>query len=223
MFADESVRAMSNFVVGANKKDAHLANVNMGRDFDVSEFGDFRVITANDPCPSCGSPITIEHAIEIGHTFKLGTKYSAALGAKYLDKDGKEKFAIMGCYGIGVNRIVASLIESSNDKDGIIWPAAIAPYRVVIIALAIDDENIRKTADGLYDQLTKAGYDVLYDDRAESPGKKFKDADLIGFPIQIVVSERNLKNNGVEIKVRETGKRHVISLPEVEAHLKNYF
>jgi prolyl-tRNA synthetase len=204
--ADESVKGMSNFITGANKKDAHLINVNLERDFQTKEFGDFRVITKDDACPACGKPIDIKQAIEIGHTFKLGTKYSKDLDAKFLDKDGKENLAVMGCYGIGVNRIMASLIETSNDKDGIIWPVSIAPYQVVIVALNVANKKVRELSDGIYNSLIKEGYDVLYDDRDESAGVKFKDVDLIGIPTKVIVGQRNAKKDIVEVKDRKTGK-----------------
>ena len=206
IIADNSVKGMANFVAGANKKDAHLINVNIDRDFETKEFGDFRMITAEDGCPACGKPIQIKQAIEIGHTFKLGTKYSDALGAKFLDKDGKEQSCIMGCYGIGVNRIMASLIETSNDKDGIIWPASIAPYRIIILALNIEDKAVKSLADEVYDMLTKAECDVLFDDRNESAGVKFKDADLLGIPTKIIIGSKNAKKGVVEVKDRKTGK-----------------
>ncbi|MBN1526965.1 MAG: proline--tRNA ligase [Candidatus Omnitrophica bacterium] len=218
ILADNSVKGISNGVTGANKKDAHLVNVNPGRDFDAKEYGDFRVITADDPCPSCGGAVELRHSLEIGHTFKLGTKYSSVLGAKFLDKDGKERPAIMGCYGIGVNRIAAGLIETSSDKDGIIWPASIAPYEVVVIALNVDNEQVKKTSEEIYTQLAAARYDVIYDDRKESAGKKFKDSDLIGFPVQVIVGERNLKNGAVEVKLRKTGERKEVPVKDVTAY-----
>ena len=218
--ADNSVRDMSNFVVGANKKDAHLINVNLDRDFQTKEFGDFRLITKDDPCPACGKPIEIKQAIEIGHTFKLGTKYSEALGAKFLDKDGKENVAIMGCYGIGVNRIAATLIETSNDKDGIIWPISIAPYQAVIVALNVGNKKVKDLSEDVYDKLVKAGCDVLYDDRDVSAGIKFKDVDLVGIPIKIIIGERNAKKDIVEVKLRNTGEITEVKSEDLVSHLK---
>ena len=221
IIADNSVRGMANFVTGANKKDAHLINVNVDRDFETKEFGDFRMITKDDGCPLCGKPIEIKQAIEIGHTFKLGTKYSEVLGAKFLDKDGKENVAIMGCYGIGVNRILASAIETSNDKDGIIWPMSIAPYKIIILALNTDSKKVKEIADEAYQKLLRAGYDVLYDDRGESAGVKFKDADLIGIPIKVIIGEKNAKKDIVEVKDRKTGKVDQIPAKDLESHLKS--
>ncbi|MDD5428252.1 MAG: proline--tRNA ligase [Candidatus Omnitrophica bacterium] len=206
IIADNSVKEMANFVTGANKNDAHLINVNLDRDFETKEFGDFRLISEADGCPKCGKPIQIKQAIEIGHTFKLGTKYSDALGAKFLDKDGVEKPAIMGCYGIGVNRIMASLIETSNDKDGIIWPSSIAPYRIIILALNMEDKKVKTLAEDVYAILKKAGCDVLFDDRNESAGVKFKDADLIGIPTKVIIGSKNAKKGIAEVKDRKTGK-----------------
>jgi len=219
--ADNSVKDLVNFVAGANKKDAHLINVNIDRDFETKEFGDFRVMTETDGCPVCGKPIKITTAIEIGHTFKLGTKYSEALGAKFLDKDGATKTIVMGCYGIGVNRIMASLIETSNDKDGIIWPLSIAPYSVVISALNIDDNKVKEVSEAAYKTCLKAGYDCLYDDRNESAGVKFKDADLIGIPVKIIVGSKNAKKDIVEIKDRKTAKVEQVALQDLKTHLAN--
>jgi len=217
--ADHSVKGMVNFITGANKKDAHLINVNFDRDFEECEFGDFRMITKDDGCPSCGKAIEMKQAIEIGHTFKLGTKYSDALGAKFLDKDGKEQPCIMGCYGIGVNRIMASLIETSNDKDGIIWPASIAPYKVIILALNVGDKKVKAIADEAYKTLSKAGIDTLYDDRDESAGVKFKDADLIGIPTKVLVGPKNAKKDIVEIKDRKTGLIEAVKATDLKSLL----
>ena len=219
IIVDNSVREMANFVTGANKKDAHLVNVNLDRDFETKEFGDFRMITADDGCPSCGKPVEIKQAIEVGHTFKLGTKYSDSLGAKVLDKEGKELPAIMGCYGIGVTRILASVIESSNDKDGIVWPIGIAPYSALIVALNVEDKKVKEVSEEVYAVLTKAGIDILFDDRAESAGIKFKDADLIGIPIKIVIGAKNAKKDIVEVKDRKSGIMHEVKRGNIEAFI----
>ncbi|MDD5173677.1 MAG: proline--tRNA ligase [Candidatus Omnitrophica bacterium] len=218
--ADNSVKNMANFVTGANRKDAHLINVNIGRDFEVKEFADLRIITKDDKCPSCGKDIDITRAIEIGHTFKLGTKYSETLGAKILEQDGKTVTAIMGCYGIGVTRIIPALIETSNDKDGIIWPISIAPYQIIIVALNIASKKVKEVSEEVYGDLIKAGYEALFDDRDISAGIKFKDADLIGIPIQIIIGEKNAKRDMIEIKNRRD--RSVIEVKSKDAvtHLK---
>lgn len=217
--ADNSVNGMTNFITGANKKDAHLVNVNIGRDFETKEFSDLRMITKDDKCPACGKAIDIKHAIEIGHTFKLGTKYSEALDAKFLDADGKTKTAVMGCYGIGVNRIMAGLIETSNDKDGIIWPLSIAPYQILIAALNIANKKVKEVSEALYSELVKSGHDVLYDDRDISAGIKFKDADLVGIPLQVIIGEKNAKKGMVEIKKRKDRSVTEVKAPEAEKAL----
>ena len=219
--ADNSVKDMVNFVTGANKKDAHLINVNIGRDFETKEFADLRIITKDDKCPSCGKEIDIKRAIEVGHTFKLGTKYSEVLGAKILGTDGKTVPAIMGCYGIGVTRIIPTLIETSNDKDGIIWPMSIAPYQIMIVALNIADKKVKDISEAVYKDLSEAGYEVLFDDRDISAGIKFKDADLVGIPIQIIVGEKNAKKDVVEIKTRRDKKVIEVKPRELESELKS--
>jgi prolyl-tRNA synthetase len=216
LVADNSAKGMTNFITGANKKDAHLMNVNFDRDFETKEFGDFRMITKDDPCPSCGKAISVERAIEVGHTFKLGTKYSGPLGARFLDKDGKEKPIIMGCYGIGVNRIAASIIETSNDKDGIIWPGSVAPYDIVILALNTENAKVRSLSEEIYERLTKGGREVLFDDRNESAGIKFKDADLIGIPVKVIIGEKNAGKGMVEVKDRKTGKVDLVKAQDIE-------
>lgn len=219
IIADNSIKNMANFVTGANKNDAHLINVNLDRDFVVNEFADLRNITKDDKCPACGKAIDIKKSIEVGHTFKLGTKYSDALGAKFLDAEGKTHTIIMGCYGIGVNRILASLIETSNDKDGIIWPLSIAPYRVMLMALNISSKKVKDISEEVYASLIKGGYDVLFDDRDISAGIKFKDADLIGIPLQVIVGEKNAKKNIVEIKSRKDKSVMEVAPSDVEKRL----
>ena len=188
--ADYDVEGSIDFITGANKKDKHFINVNIDRDFKVKEWADIRYITPKDNCPKCKKKIQIKHAIEVGHIFKLGTKYTKTLSAKFLDKQGKEQAIIMGCYGIGVNRIIASSIEQGNDKDGIIWPHSIAPYNVLIIPVDIRDKKILQATDKIYKDLTKERIDVLLDDRDQRAGIKFKDADLIGIPLQIVIGKK---------------------------------
>jgi len=207
LVADYSVSGMSNFVTGANKKDSHIINVNLGRDFEVVEWADLRYITETDVCPKCGKPITVQLAIEVGHTFKLGTKYSKALGASYLDENGKEHPMIMGCYGIGVNRIAAAAIEQNNDENGIIWPANIAPFKVIVIPVNAASKEIMDYAFEIYKSLQDEKIDVLLDDRDERAGIKFKDADLIGVPFHVIISDRHITKKQFEIKIRKTGER----------------
>ncbi|MCK5451452.1 MAG: proline--tRNA ligase, partial [Candidatus Omnitrophica bacterium] len=220
IFADKSVQGVVDAVTGANKKDKHLINVNAGRDFNVDKWIDARHITADDSCPKCGKEIEIKTAIEVGHTFKLGTKYSSKLGAKFLDKEGKEHFVIMGCYGIGVNRILASLIETSYDKDGIIWPLAISPCQIAVIPVKIDDENIKFEAERIYNSLKNDGIDVIIDDRDRTAGVKFKDADLVGFPIQVIIGKKSLDVGNVEVKDRAKKETVMVSKDKVVEYIK---
>ncbi|NQT22429.1 MAG: proline--tRNA ligase [Candidatus Omnitrophica bacterium] len=174
-----------------------------------------------DPCPKCGRKIKLHNAIEIGHTFKLGTKYSKTLGARFLANDRTEHDIIMGCYGIGVNRIIASMIETSNDKDGIICPPSIAPYEVVIMPLNMANAQVTKAAEKIYEDLRKSGLDILIDDREVSAGIKFKDSDLIGFPLQVIIGEKNLKDGKGEVKVRKTQKSHKADLKDIPDQTKS--
>jgi prolyl-tRNA synthetase len=206
MVADLDIQEMVNFVTGANEKDTHLINVNMGRDFQVSQFADLRRFMTGDRCPLCGGETRLDKGIEVGHTFKLGTKYSHPMGATYLDDQGKEREIVMGSYGIGVGRTVAAAIEQCYDENGIIFPMPIAPFQVLILPVNIKTELLKETAEQLYQDLTKEGVDVLYDDREETPGVKFKDADLLGIPLRVTLGEKNLKKGLAEIKKRKTGE-----------------
>jgi len=206
ILADNALRTMRNWVVGANKRDQHLTNVNPGRDFELSEFGDFTTVEVGDPCAKCGTPLQIHRGIEVGHIFKLGTKYSAAMNCTFLDETGKRQPMIMGCYGLGIGRTAAAAVEQSYDADGIIWPIPIAPFEVVVTT-AGRDEKVLETAEQIYQQLLSGGADVLYDDRDERPGVKFKDADLIGFPLRIVVGSKSLAQGQVEWSLRKDRHR----------------
>ncbi len=208
LMVDPAVAAMRNAVTGANRTDYHVKNVNPGRDFPIEGdkviVADIRRVADGDLSPTgSGSPLRLRKAIEIGHVFKLGTKYSDALKATYLDRNGKARPLIMGCYGIGLNRIMAAAIESHHDDNGILWPMSIAPFEVEIIALDPRNEDVMKTARNIHDELAAAGVDVLFDDRDERAGFKFKDADLIGIPIHIVVGRRSLADGVVELKRRD--------------------
>jgi len=202
ILADFAVESLVNVVAGANKNETHLLNVNVGRDFTADQFADLRNAQAGDPCPRCSGTLQISNAIEGGHVFKLGTKYSQALNAKFLDTDETQKTIIMGCYGIGINRILVGICETSYDGAGIIWPVPLAPYEAVITPMKIDDGQTMEAAKNLYRQLNDAGIDCLLDDRDQRPGVKFKDADLIGFPLRIVIGPKGLANGEVEIKWR---------------------
>ncbi len=206
IFADSAVLAMGNFATGANKADAHLTGVNWGRDLPRPERSlDLRLARPGDPCPKCGRKLKLAAGIELGHVFQLGTKYSQAMGASYLGEDGVARPMLMGCYGIGVNRILAAAIELHHDKDGISWPVSIAPYEVLVLTASPKPQAI-ETAANIYEELRAAGADVLFDDREDvRPGVKFKDADLVGFPLRIVVGDRGLKEGVVEL-VRRADK-----------------
>lgn len=205
IFADHVIRRMSHFVVGGNEGDTHLIDVNL-LDFKVDTFADLRMVTGDDPCPRCSGKLRLSRGIEVGHVFKLGTKYSEALGATYLDAHGKDRLVVMGCYGIGVGRTVAAAIEQNHDKDGIIFPVPIAPFQVLILPINMNQKEVKDTSEALYLSLSEKGYDVLLDDREESPGIKFKDADLIGIPVRLTVSKRTLKDDMVEMKLRRAGE-----------------
>jgi prolyl-tRNA synthetase len=200
--ADAAVRKMFNFVTGGNREDLHLKNVNLDRDVKVDRFGDIRVITPDDQCPRCGGGMLFNRGIEVGHIFKLGTKYSDALRAFYLDSDGKDRPIVMGCYGIGVGRTAAAAIEQNHDQGGIIWPIPIAPFEVVVLPLQMHEPDVLEAAEKLYAELRDDGIDVLLDDRDERAGVKFNDADLIGFPIRVTVGINSVRKGELEIKRR---------------------
>ncbi|MCB4792383.1 MAG: proline--tRNA ligase [Elusimicrobia bacterium] len=202
IIADYSVEFILNGISGANRKDYHLVNININRDFKPGVIADIRKVVKGDACPRCNKELKFNRGIEVGHTFKLGTKYSKSMKAAYLDEQGKEKLMVMGCYGIGVSRIVAATIEQSNDENGIIWPVPLAPFEVIIVPINWLEENTRKTSEKLYNELLEKDIDVILDDREERAGMKFKDADLIGIPYRITISDRNLKDNKCELKAR---------------------
>ncbi len=216
--ADLSVINIVNAVTGANKKDYHLKNVNIKRDFDYDAVADLRKILKGDTCPRCKKgKIDFARGIEIGHTFKLGTKYSKSMNATFLDTNGKENFMVMGCYGIGVTRILAATIEQSHDENGIIWPDNIAPFEVIMVPVNFADVKTKEVTEHIYKNLTAKGLDVLIDDRDERAGIKFKDADLIGIPYRITIGEKNLANGNVEFKARRDGKDGIKLLKPEEA------
>ena len=213
LLVDEEVANMYNFVVGANETGYHIENVNYSRDFEGT-VGDFRNVTAGEKCPECGGEITISRGTEVGHIFKLGTKYSEAMKAKFIDENGKEQPFLMGCYGIGVTRTMASIIEQHNDENGIVWPLSVAPYHVSVIPVNIKDENIMKIAEELYSKLQELGVEVLMDDRNERAGVKFKDSEIMGIPMRVTVGKK-IVDNEVEFKLRAGGENEVISIDEV--------
>ncbi|MBR1806113.1 MAG: proline--tRNA ligase [Selenomonadaceae bacterium] len=205
---DQTVMEMSNAVAGANEVDAHFINVTPRRDFASRKIivADIRMVRDGDPCPHCGKPLKMTRGIEVGQVFTLGKKYSEALHATFLDEDGREKFFEMGCYGIGVGRTMAAAIEQFNDADGIIWPRAIAPFEVVVVVVNAKDDAQLACAEKIYGELQAAGVDVLLDDRRERAGVKFKDCDLIGYPLRVTVSPKTLAGEDVEVKIRRSGE-----------------
>ena len=203
IYADERLRGANDMTTGANEDGFHFKNVSIERDIKVTEWFDLRTVTAGEPCAKCAKPLKIRRAIEVGHVFKLGTKYSEKLGATFLDEAGARKPAVMGCYGIGVTRTLQAVIEQSNDKDGIIWPVSVAPYTVCITPLGVaPDAPAMQLAEKIYAELTARGVDVILDDRDERPGVKFKDSELVGFPVRIGIGEKSLARGEVELKPR---------------------
>lgn len=216
VIADLAVRNMVNFVIGANEKDMHFINANLGRDFDPDLFADLRNVEAGDCCPRCETgKLEMWRGIEVGHVFKLGTKYSKALNATYLDADGKEQLLFMGCYGIGVGRTVAAAIEQNHDENGIIFPIPLAPFHCSVVAINTKDGDVMAVAEKIYQNLGLLGLEVLFDDRDERPGVKFKDNDLIGIPIRIVVGNKGLADGKVEVKIRNSGEMLLVPTEEV--------
>ncbi len=206
VIADSTVMKMYNAVCGANVVDQHYINVNPVRDITPTFVADIRQIEENDPCPHCSLPVKTARGIEVGQVFKLHTKYSEALKATYLDNNGREAPMVMGCYGIGVSRTMAAAIEQNNDEYGIIWPVAIAPYHVVIVPVSTKDQSQVSLAEDIYQKLNNGGIEAVLDDRNERPGVKFKDADLIGYPLKITVGPKAISENVIEVKVRRTGE-----------------
>jgi len=224
IYADYSVVNIVNGVIGANKTDAHIKNVNYGKDFKADVVCDLRKVVHGDICPRCKKEkLQFSRGIEIGHIFKLGTKYSKSMKATYLDANGKENLMVMGCYGIGVTRILAATIEQSYDENGIIWPLALAAYKVAIIPVDFKNEKIKEVCEKIYEELKKLKIEVLLDDRDERAGIKFKDADLIGIPFRITVGEKNLKDGNVEFKDRKNDKSNteIIKVENIVDYVKN--
>ena len=214
--ADKAVAGMGSSVTGANKADYHITNVLLGRDYDVKEFYDIRVASDGDKCPKCGEgTLTSTRGIEVGHVFMLGTKYSDAMNATFVDSDGKEKPFLMGCYGIGIGRTVAAAIEQNHDENGMILPKSLAPFQVTVLPLKIKDEDIMSATEKIYEELTSKGYEVIIDDRDVGPGFKFKDAELIGIPVQVAVGPRTIKEGEAEVKLRKGGISKNVKLEDV--------
>jgi prolyl-tRNA synthetase len=220
IIADDSITLGANFVAGANKPETHLRNVNYPRDFKADLVMDIAQARAGDECPKCGSKLLSTRGIEVGHVFKLGTFLSQKLGALFADQDGVSHPIIMGCYGIGLDRLLAAAIEQNHDDKGIIWPMPIAPYQVYLCPLYLENEKVVTAAEKLYAELGAQGLEVLFDDRRESPGVKFNDADLLGIPIRVTISPRTLEKNSVEIKKRSEKEAELVPVPEITAKLK---
>ena len=222
--ADNLLKDANGLVSGANKDGFHFKNIDFTRDCKIDEYHDFRTVRVGEPCPVGGSPIRVVKAIELGHIFKLGTKYSTALHANILDAEGVEKPIIMGSYGIGVERVMACYLEQGFDDKGIVWNKALTPYHVHLLGLnLVKSPEVNTVCEEIYKSLTDAGFDVLFDDRNESPGIKFNDADLIGIPIQIIGGKKNIDNGQIEFKIRSTNEREVINISEIVDKVRAYY
>jgi prolyl-tRNA synthetase len=219
IISDYSLLGMTDCVMGANREDHHYRHVCPGRDFSVAAYADLRIAREGDSCPRCGGKILFARGIEVGHVFKLGTKYSKAMKAVYLDKNGQERIMVMGCYGIGVGRTVAAAIEQNHDAEGIVWPLPIAPFQVIVTPVNVNEQSLSNAAEQIYQTLSQQGIDVLLDDRDERAGVKFKDADLIGIPYRITVGPKKLAEGKVEIKSRRSGEIIALPVAEVAPHV----
>ncbi|MFZ5754459.1 MAG: proline--tRNA ligase [Bacillota bacterium] len=220
IYADEEIRTLVNGVCGANEVDHHYINVVPGRDFTVTAFGDLRLIEEGETCPQCNAVLKSARGIEVGQVFKLGTKYSKALNAKFVDETGQEKLMVMGCYGIGVSRTMAAAVEQNYDADGIIWPMAIAPFQAVVVPVSVKDEEIWQASLEIYEGLLKQGIEVVIDDRDERPGVKFKDADLIGYPVRITIGKKALNEGVVEVKLRQEKEVNFVNKNDIISYIK---
>jgi prolyl-tRNA synthetase len=220
VIADDSVTSGSNFVAGGNKPDTHLKNVNYPRDFKADIVADIAAARAGEKCLKCGGKLASVRGIEVGHIFKLGTTYSSKFEAEFIDEKGEKRPTIMGCYGLGLSRLLAAVIEHNHDEKGITWPVSIAPYKVYLCALYREGSKVREAAEKLFQELEAAGIEVLFDDREESPGVKFNDADLLGIPFRVTVSPRTLEKNGVELKLRSVKESEIVPMGEIAKKLK---
>jgi prolyl-tRNA synthetase len=220
VIADDSITTTANLVAGANKPDTHLKNVNYPRDFRADLVTDIAKASAGDVCPECGGQLSSSHGIEVGHIFKLGTSISQKLGASFIDRNGASHPIVMGCYGIGLGRLLAAAIEQNHDDKGIIWPLAIAPYHIYLCPLYLENPEVAVAAENLYTELAALGLEVLFDDREESPGVKFNDADLLGIPIRVTISPRTLEKDSVEVKWRSEKEAQLAPLKEAASRLR---
>jgi len=216
---DQALEGRKNLICGANKMDYHFKNVTPGRDFEPTKVADVRNVTAGEACPNCGSPLRIDTAVEIGHIFKLGYKYSESMGARVLDRNGKEVTPIMGSYGIGIERILTATIEQSNDENGFWLPPQIAPFEIIVTPTNVGDDKLRNAAEDISRRLEAEGFDVLLDDRDERPGVKFKDADLVGIPYRVTVGKK-VTEGTVEVVHRSTREVHDASIAAITDYFK---
>ncbi|MBX6770824.1 MAG: proline--tRNA ligase [Chloroflexi bacterium] len=221
LIIDESVAAHP-YIAGANRPDYHLRNVLPGRDFPVTARADVATVRGGEACILCGSALVEETGLELGHTFKLGTRYSEAMGIRYLGPDGREAMVVMGCYGIGLDRLFTAIVDSNHDEKGIIWPAAVAPYSVYLLGLGLDRPEVLEAANRLYEGLHRRGIEVFFDDRPESPGVKFADADLLGLPLRLTISPRTIRQGAAEVTIRRTGETTLVSLDDVVEHVARH-
>jgi prolyl-tRNA synthetase len=219
LLVDNALEGRANLIAGANKKDYHLKNLTPGKEFQPSAYADLRVVTAGEGCPHCGQPLRIDPAVEIGHIFKLGYRYSESMGARVLDKNGKEVMPIMGSYGIGIERILTAAVEQSNDENGFWLPRSIAPFEVVVTPVNVKDESVLKAAIDIASRLEAAGFDVLLDDRDERPGVKFKDADLVGIPFRVNVGKK-VTEGTVEVVLRSTRELRDVTISAIVEHFQ---
>jgi prolyl-tRNA synthetase len=220
IIADNRLKNTSNMFSGANKNDYHIGGIDFNRDIPNIEYADFRIVKSGEGCPNCDKHLEVFPAIELGHIFKLGTKYSDSMGALFTDEKGEEHPIIMGSYGIGVERVMACYIEQNHDANGIIWDKLIAPFKVHLLGLNLKKQDIIDTCEKIYNDLNKQGIDVLFDDREVTAGFKFNDADLLGMPVQVVIGEKKLKENKCEVKIRKTGERFDIGLDDLQNKIK---
>jgi prolyl-tRNA synthetase len=219
LLVDKALEGRTNLIAGANREDYHLKNLTPGKDFHPTAYADFRTVTAGEPCPNCGKPLRIDTAVEIGHIFKLGYRYSESMGLRVLDKNGKEVMPIMGCYGIGIERILTAAVEQGNDENGFWLPGAIAPFQVVVAPVNVKDEAVKAAAQDIAKQLETAGLDVVLDDRDERPGVKFKDADLVGIPYRVTVGKK-VTEGTVEVVIRSTREVRDVRIAAIVEHFR---
>jgi prolyl-tRNA synthetase len=219
LFVDKALEGRANLIAGANKEDYHLKNLTPGKDFHPTAYADLRSVTVGEACPNCGAALRIDTAVEVGHIFKLGYRYSESMGLRVLDKNGKEIMPIMGCYGIGIERILTAAVEQSNDENGFWLPAAIAPFEIVVAPVNVKDEAVRVAAEDIAKGLEAAGFDVILDDRDERPGVKFKDADLVGIPFRITVGKK-VTEGTVEVVPRSTREVRDVKITAIVEHFR---